>query len=73
MDFNLDDYISIFDEESDHILAFMLVGQDIEKVALDLAYRLGETTHYKVDGTTYFCKPNGGVYTYRKRSDEYAG
>ena len=62
MDFNFDDYISIFDEESGHILAFLHVGQDIQKFAWDLAYRLGETTHYTVDGATYFCKPNGGVY-----------
>lgn len=73
MDFNFDDYIPIFDEESNHILAFLQVGQDIQKFAWDLAYRLGETTHYTVGGTTYFCKPNGGVYTYSKRSDEYVG
>ena len=73
MDFNFDDYIPILDEESDHILAFMLVGQDIEKFALDLAYRLGETTHYMVDNCTYFCKPNGGVYTFDKRSSYDVG
>lgn len=67
MDFNFADYIPIFDEESDHILALLLVGQDIERVALYLAYHLGETTHYRIDDCSYFCKPNGGVYTYNRK------